>query len=201
MYCIPLAAAALTATLFFAIASPAQPTQRNAPGNVPPPARGASPAPVPERTTASYGDWTLRCAPRVADAAAGTPGQVCELILGTQDSRGQTIAQFALGRMNAAEPTRLVMLVPPNISIPTAPQLQPDQERPNADALSLVWRACGTGGCMADTNLTDAALTRLRNRDVAGRMVWQDTTGATVAVPFSFRGFGLALDALAAVRQ
>lgn len=187
---MPLAAAALGAAMFLASAAQAQ---RNA-------AAQAQPAPAPERTTAGYGDWTLRCGPRPTNAPAGTPERMCELVLSLQDGRGQTTAQFALGRVPGSRPMRLVMLVPANISIPTAPQLQPDAEQPETDPIALAWRACGTGGCIADAELADAVLARLRAREAPGRVVWRDAARRPQSLPFSFRGLGAALDAYAAAR-
>ena len=84
-----------------------------------PPAAATAPAggaaPSPSRTTASFGDWTLRC-DRQADATP--PKRSCELGLTVQHAGDQSVlAQVAVGRPAAGEPLRFTAVLPANISV------------------------------------------------------------------------------------
>ena len=75
----------------------------------------ATPAPgavsQPDNTTASYGDWVLRCQQSVA-------ARLCEIVqtLEQQGQRGP-IALVAIGRPVKGEPIKLVIQVPPNLAL------------------------------------------------------------------------------------
>ena len=153
-------------------------------------AQGTPPAPAaqPNVTTANFGDWVLRCETRAA-APRG-----CEVLQSLQDQRRQPVAQFAFGRTQRSDPMRLLVLIPANITViaPMVIQL-PDRGPP----MPVTLRACGPRGCVAEAEINAAQLARLRARDVQGRLEYRDALNAEVALPFSTRGFGQALDALA----
>jgi invasion protein IalB len=161
----------------------------------PEPAKPA-PAPVgadPQSTTANYGDWVVRCQ-HVADGATGR--RVCEVAQIIQIQGGQgPIAQIAVGRLTAADPLRLTIVLPPNVSFPSSPRLAVDDK----DALpaDLSWRRCLPGGCFADVEIKDDLLQRWRSQSAQGIIKFKDSAGRDVTLPFSFRGFAQALDALA----
>ncbi|WP_421988428.1 invasion associated locus B family protein [Roseococcus sp.] len=169
--------AVLAASL--AASSPAWAQQRPAP-----PA-----ATSPERTSATYGDWVMRCETRTAPAT----GRGCELLQSLQDQRGQPVAQFALGRIHREDPMRLVVLIPSNITIAVPMRLSLGD---GGAAVPVTLKACGPRGCVADTELGAALLTRMRARETRGQLEYRDALNAEVALPFSTRGLGQALDAL-----
>src|SRR5690349_7238180 len=81
---------------------------------------GALPMPSdPAQTTASYGDWVLRCV-RTGDKGAGP--RVCELVQ-TMVLQGQQqpVAQVAVGYDK--NDLRMTLLVPPAISFSRTPTL------------------------------------------------------------------------------
>jgi len=170
-----LAAALLAAPLAHAQSQAAQSQA------VPP---GATP---PNVTSASFGDWVLRCETR-----AGAP-RGCEILQSLQDQRRQPVAQFALGRAQRSDPMRLLVLIPANVTV-AAPMVIQLPDRGPAIPVSL--RACGPRGCVAEADLSAAQLARLRAREALGRLEYRDALNAEVALPFSTRGFGQALDAL-----
>jgi len=147
----------------------------------------------PERTTAAFGDWVLRCEGRGPDAPATAPARTCELVQAVQDQRGQPIAQFAFGRTARSEPWRLVAILPVNVTFSVTYRIVVDESTP---PIAMTLRACGQRGCIADAEPDAAAVTRLRGREIQGRMEFRDATGAEVALPFSTRGFAPALAAL-----
>jgi len=165
--------------------APLQGAQGRTPAAEAPAAGGAA----PERTTATFGDWVLRCEARAANA----PGRHCELLQSLQDQRGQPVAQFAFGRTTRNAPIRVVVLIPANITVAAPMRLNLDD---GGQPIPIVLRACGPRGCVADGEVDAATIARLRGREAQGRLEYRDATNAEVALPFSPRGFAQALDAL-----
>jgi invasion protein IalB len=159
-------------------------------------AQAPAPAPAPDRTSAAYGDWTLRCE---TTRPAGQPAaRTCEIALTFTDARNQPIAQMVLGRTVRTEPMRLILQVPLEAGVEEPARLQADPA--SAEALSLPFKLCSVarGGCFAWADLrNDAPLRSLRARgDAPGRVTFRDSVGREVQLPMSLRGFGAALDAL-----
>lgn len=159
------------------------------------PAPAGVPALVPSEpgvTTASFGDWTLRCQRLDANE---TSGRVCE-VSQTIQVQGQAapIAQVAIGRMKSADPLRLTTVVPVNVSFLSTVQIASDEK--NLKALHLSWRRCLPSGCFADNALDDDALARWRGLTQPGRILFRDSAERELTIPLSFRGLGQALDAL-----
>jgi invasion protein IalB len=150
----------------------------------------AAPAQTPQRTTASYQDWTVRCETR------GTPPvKACEMVQAVT-SQGQTtpIAQVAVGRTTKADPIKMVFQLPINVFIPTGVRLSLDaKDKP----LAAGFRSCVPAGCFAEVELRDDLVKRMRARTDQGRFEFKDAAQRDVAIPISFKGFGQALDALA----
>jgi invasion protein IalB len=178
------------ATLGFCLAFSTQAFGQAAPkpGTMPLPPAAAAPAPAPDRTTASFGDWVLRC-DRRADVTP--PQRFCEL--------GQTVqrqgeagpqAQLAVGRILPTDPIRITLLLPINVAFDKGPKLTGD-----TTSLDLAWVRCLPTGCFANGIVSDDVLRKLRTIKDAGRIEYRDGTGREVALPISFRGFGEALDA------
>lgn len=171
---------------------PAAPRPAAAPAAAAPAAQPpANPVPAaPQQTTASFGDWTLRC--NRLGPAPGTP--FCE-VGQTVQREDRPVAQIAIGRPGRGQPLQLTLLVPPNIVLSApATLLGPREAEP---PLELGWRRCLPAGCIADAPVPDEALGRLRGWAENGRVAFQDGAGRPAALPFSPRGLSQALDALA----
>lgn len=163
-----------------------------------PAAPAPAPATAPDRTSAAYGDWTLRCE---TTRPAGQPAQrLCEIALTFTDARNQPVAQMVMGRTARAEPMRVILQVPIETRVEEAARLQADPAAAAGEALSLPFKLCSVarGGCFAEAELpNDAALRRLRARgDAPGRVTFRDSAGREIHLTMSLRGFGAALDAL-----
>ena len=67
----------------------------------------------------------------------------------------------------------------------------------DARPVDLNWRRCLPGGCFADAEIREDLLQHWRSQSAQGIIKFKDSAGRDIALPFSFRGFAQALDALA----
>jgi invasion protein IalB len=165
--------------------------------SAPPPAPAVQPVSTePSSTTASFGDWTLRCQ-RVSDNPKSA--RICEVAQVLQ-SQGQQapIAQIAIGRAAAGEPLRVTAVMPVSISFPSAVQIAIGEK--DAKPLELGWRRCIPSGCFADAALGDDVIKQWRKASEPGRIVFKDAAGRDLALPLSTRGLDQAVEALAKER-
>jgi invasion protein IalB len=147
---------------------------------------------TPSRTTASFGDWTLRC-DRLADATP--PRKNCELSLVVQNASDQNVlAQVAVGRPASGEPLRFTTVLPANIAVTVTAKLVVDGKE--AASLDLGWVRCLPGGCIATAVVSDDVMRKLKASPTPGRIEYQDAAGREIKLPISLRGFGEAFDAL-----
>ena len=162
----------------------------------PTPAPSATQAPVsdePTATTASFGDWVMRCQ-RTAEGDKAV--RVCEAGQ-TIQAQGQAapIAQIGIGRLAAGEPLRITIMLPPNIALPSNVRVVADEK--DESGIELAWRRCLPGGCVADAKLEPETIKFWRGRSAAGKLSFKDASGRALTIPFSFRGLAQSLDALA----
>lgn len=161
----------------------------------PPAAPAPAPAPTvpsdPAQTTATYGDWVLRCV-RTGDGGAGP--RVCEVVQ-TMVLQGQQqpVAQVAIGYDKTD--LRLTLLVPPAISLSKVPTVGASGGA--APHFDLAWRRCLPQGCFADTVVNPDLLKALRARTDPLQIVFKDAGERDATLPFSLRGLSASLDALA----
>lgn len=156
--------------------------------------KAAAPAAVPstpERTTASFGDWVMRC-----EVAAPAAKRVCEVaqVITLQGQTAPT-AQVAIGRRAPGEGRLLTVVLPPNIAIISRPQVA--TAKAGAAPLDLNWQRCTPGGCFASVPVTDDVVNAFGVQTEPGRIVFRDAADRDVALPLSFRGLAQALAALA----
>lgn len=161
--------------------------------SVPPLPPAPSSDPAPDQTTASYGDWTLRCNRRID---LTPPRRFCEVALIVQKA-GEPNAQgqIAVGRVARNEPLKVTAVLPPNVALKTAPKLTADGK--DAPSVELIWTRCISGACFSDATLSEEVVSRLRSRTEPGRIDYRDGADRDASLPVSFRGFAQALDALA----
>lgn len=154
------------------------------------PAPAAPAAPEPQRTTATFGDWLLRCV-RPEHAPA-----MCEVAQILYD-KGNAVAQTVIGRPAHDQPLRLTALLPVNVNLTAPVRFLPPEGETGSPTLDLAWRRCMSTGCIADIPLTDEQLRRIRSRTENARLMFQDAAGREVTMPFGPKGLPQALDALA----
>ena len=162
----------------------------------PPPAATppkAAPGQIPDQTTATFGDWTLRCDRRLD---LTPPQRVCELGLVIQKpGEAGAQAQIAVGRVAAGQPLQITAVLPLNVALRTPPRVVIDGQQPSSTVLT--WTRCIAGACFADAEISPALLNALRSRTEPARLDYRDGTDREVTQSVSFRGVRPALDALA----
>jgi invasion protein IalB len=146
----------------------------------------------PNSTSANFGDWSLRCQ-RVGNGAEAP--RVCEVAqqIRAQDQQN-AMAELAIGRLKRADPLRLTVVLPVNVTFSNPPSFSADGKV--IEPLDLGWRKCLPGGCIADALLNDDVLHRWKTQTSAERIAWTDAAGGALAIGLSFRGLAQALDAL-----
>ena len=169
-----------------------------------PGAKASSPSPTapaaqpplssePGVTTASYGDWVLRCQ-RVGTAEKAA--RLCEVSQAMQvQGQPAPIAQVAIGPVPGEAGLRVTALLPVAVSFPSTVRIGLDEKDAKAPLLDLAWRRCLPGGCVADGPVKED-LKRWREAEAPGRLLFRSAGGQEVAIPLSFRGLAPALDAL-----
>ena len=156
--------------------------------NAPPPAPVSA---EPKTTTATYGDWTVRCETRPGEKAK----RLCEVVQTLQVQGQQApVAQVAFGRPEGAGELHLIAALPVNVTFPSSVRVGTDDK--DQHPLDLQWRRCLPGGCFADAPANEEALGRWRTAPAPGRLQFKDAAGREVVLPLSFRGLAQALDGL-----
>ena len=186
----------LLATLFALAAATASPGLAGAQQAAP----AAAPAQSePTATTASYGNWVLRCVRLAAAKDAAKPAEKsCEVQQAIQaQGQPQPVAQLAIGRLPGDKTLILTVVLPVDISIPGSVHLS-GNGKTGADekaGFDLTWQRCVPGGCFAAAK-PDVKNLGLLKADTDGQIRFADATGRVIAVPVSWVGLDQALKAL-----
>ncbi len=142
---------------------------------------------VPSMTTATYGDWVLRC-------SQPTGIHACEVAQTVYLQGQQTpFALIAIGREKPTEPLRLIAQLPVNVTTSAPVKITLVKGQP---AVELHFERCVPAGCFAVMAPADQAIKRLRAQTGPSRINFTDASQRDVAFQFSLRGLGPALDAL-----
>jgi len=142
----------------------------------------------PEVTTASFGDWVLRC--RKINGTA-----TCETTQSVQIQGQGVIAAIAFGKLPGGERKMSVVIVLPNnvaFAAPASLSID-DKDKP----FELVYRRCLPSGCFAENEVKDDVIAHWRGQNAQGRLAFRDGRERNIVLPFSFRGLAQALDAMA----
>ncbi len=184
--------AAFVLGLGSSVALSTEPTPPPKPAETAPAAKPATVSSEPAVTTATYGDWLLRCQrPAEGDGAA----KICE-VGQTIRVQGQQapIAVFAIGRQ-PNKTLHATVVLPTNVALPSLVRVgsADGKEKP----LELNWTRCVPGGCYADAVMPDDILASWRVASEARTLKFASAAGKDVELPLSLRGLPQALDALA----
>ena len=141
----------------------------------------------PQRTTATYDDWTVRC--EVNDTVKS-----CEMAQAMQiKGQAQPVTQIAIGRPAKNDPLKIVFQVPINVWLPSGLKLTSDEKD---SGIVGVYRRCLPSACIADAELKEEVVKKLRALTENGKLQFKDGGQQEIAIPVSFKGFGQAFDAM-----
>jgi invasion protein IalB len=191
---LPLVAAPVHADWFFSEAEGAE-TAKPAPKKnaaVAPSKKTAIAAPVgADLTTATFGDWQLRCA--MAASKEQPAARSCEVVQRiVQQGQTAPIAQLSFGRVAPSDPLYFTVLLPPNIALPSKVAVAAEKDA----SVDLAWTRCLPGGCFASVAMKDDVLKRWRAHDGGGQITFKMGDDRNRTFPFSLKGLPRALDAL-----
>jgi len=153
--------------------------------------RGPVPS-EPHATTASFGDWTLRCQ-RTGKGSDADP--ICDVAQSIQDDARGIVAQISLQDEAKPGEMRLYFWLQSMSGI-TLPSLVKVIDEKDQATLDLAWHRCLPNSCIADEVLPPETLKKWRSHDEQGRIEYKGDSGRDEFVPVSFRGLAQALDAL-----
>ncbi len=148
----------------------------------------------PNVKSVAYGDWTLHC------QSVGTAPQarkICEVVQ-TINLKDQSapFSQIAIGKPAPNESSMVTVVVPINVSFPSAVQIATNEK--DAAPLELTWKRCIPGGCFASVVLKDDVIKKWRSlNEASGRVGFKNALSQEVIMPMSFKGLSQGLDALA----
>jgi invasion protein IalB len=143
----------------------------------------------PDSTTETFGDWSLVC----SASAGGAGDRACEVNTSIV-LRGQSapFARIAFTRA-ADKPARVIALVPANISTQSVVRIANDTGK---SEISLPFKSCVPGGCLAEADLAKEQLLALRaSAKAAAQLTLVDASGKSSSLPLSLRGLDQALNA------
>ncbi len=147
-------------------------------------------------TTASFGDWQMRCRPGVAASSgqAAIP-RTCELVQSVMlQGQAAPFAQLAFGKVAPGEPMQFTAVLPINVAFPSTVKITIDDK--DKQPVELAWTRCMPGGCFASIAAKDDFLKRWRAQEEGGQFTFKNSAGQELTLPFSLRGLSRALDAL-----
>lgn len=147
----------------------------------------AAPA-APAVKTTRFEDWELTCR-----EPEGAPRQ-CEVVQ-TLVAEERPIARIAVGQSPGNGAMAIAVNLPAAVAFGIPVTLA---GKDGADPqVALSWRRCGPAGCFADVTPAAELFTEWSSHQGEGRMAFLDMSDRPVSLPYSFRGLGAALKALA----
>jgi len=171
--------------------SPPRPAPRPAPAQHPqPPAAAAQPpAQGPQRTSATYGDWVVRC-----EIPDGQTQKTCDMEqLAQMQGQANPISRIAIPLPVKGQDTKLIVQLPVNVSLAGGVKIEVD---PKDRGVIIPFTRCVPAGCLAETALKEEDMRRFRAEMQPGKMLYKNAADQPVTIPLSFKGFGQAFDAL-----
>jgi invasion protein IalB len=143
-------------------------------------------------TTATYENWTVRCATRPGPPP---PQKSCAMEQFSHlQNEGQPFSHVAIARPEKGKPVALVVQVPVNVWLAPGVRIEIDGKDAGPSA---PFTRCGPAGCFAEIALNDAAMQKFRAGTAPATIVFTNAAQQQVTIPLSFKGFNQAFDALA----
>lgn len=144
---------------------------------------------VPQATTATYRDWTLRC----DHLPESPPRKVCEIVQAVRANDGQAVlAQIVIGQPAPDRPTKLIVQLPAGVWLPANATLA----APSGETVAATFTRC-MQLCIADADIDPALIAALKAAPEPAKLVFQDGNRKVIELPISLNGFTAAINATA----
>ncbi len=141
---------------------------------------------LPQATTATYQDWTLRC----DHLATNPPRRVCEVVQAVRANDGQAVlAQLVLGRPAPDQPVKFIVQLPAGVWLPANVTLTATPGKP----VTAVYTRCQQL-CVADADADDAFINALKVATEPAKLSFQDGNRNPIELPISLNGFTAAIN-------
>jgi len=153
------------------------------------PSDGAVKTEEPIQTTATYGNWTVRC--RAAKSAGA--GKLCEMVQAITPAKSPgAIANIALGQPGADAVVRMVIQLPIAISLSEPVSIAVNDKT----VATLAYQTCYPNFCVAQAQVPNEAIGRFKAANTM-TLSFSDRTRRTINVKASLKGFTAAYQQLA----
>lgn len=141
-------------------------------------------AQAPQRTTATFDDWTVTC--------VGETQKTCE-ITSAQPDQGQGIAsQITISRVSNGQSLKISVQIPPNVWLSSGITLSGDSK---SGGIVAPFRWCVSGRCLADVEVKQEQIEKLSGLgDQSGLLIFKVATQQDQKILVSFKGLGRAFD-------
>jgi invasion protein IalB len=134
-----------------------------------------------------HGDWQIRC-----DTPPGAQGEQCALIQSVTAEDRPNVGLTVIVLKTADQKSRLMrVLAPLGVLLPSGLGLKIDA----TDVGRAGFVRCLPNGCVAEVQMNDELLTKLRSGQQATFIIFQ-TPEEGIGIPMSLKGFGEGFDKL-----
>jgi invasion protein IalB len=142
----------------------------------------------PQRIAVTYDDWTVSCV--AAPISEGKKS--CEMVQSqTVHDQPNPVGQITISRPAKNEPFKIFFQVPANVWMQTGIKFTTDEKEPG---LAATFKWCIPARCLAEADLSDTAVRKLRGRTEPAQVQFKDAAQHDISLPVSFKGYGPALD-------
>ncbi|CAO3405801.1 invasion associated locus B family protein [Azospirillum largimobile] len=143
-------------------------------------AQQPAPVPAPNRTTANYDDWLVRCETE-RDGTKET--KLCETVQTIAGPDGRIVAQVVIGRPTGAAGDKILAELPAGVLLPPGVAIRVGDKQ----VASLTFRRC-LQSCLAEAELPKQSLDALANATQPISLGFSDGAGKAVTLPMSAKG-------------
>ena len=183
--------AGLYGAAFLATAAAATESAKSVPTPpVNPSAQAAPPTPQSSTSTETFDDWLVRCetrppGPKVCEAAQAIAARGA-------NQQQSVIAEVVFGRVNKADPMKLIVQLPPGVWLPSGASFTVG----DGPAVALTFTRC-TQTCVAEADLKPEFVQTLRGwtKTDPARLDFEDGAQRKVGLNVSLKGLPAALAA------
>lgn len=136
---------------------------------------------VPDRTTATFEDWTVRCE---VSRNGGKEVKLCETMQTLAGPNGKIIANVVIGRPAGAADDKIMVELPAGVWLPDGVAIRIG----GAPLVAPIFRRCRQS-CIADADLAKQAIDTLAAATQPVSLVFSEDARKPMTLPISPKGF------------